>query len=100
MSTLNLNMMRGEDVKPCVTAFHGKSVITGLDVCVRKPLIVTCGLDKSVRAWNYHEHRMELCKYFSEEPLSIALHPTGPCVARAGGPSAPQPVSDWLRDSL
>lgn len=27
--------------------------ITGLDVCIRKPLIATCGLDKSVRLWNY-----------------------------------------------
>jgi hypothetical protein len=27
--------------------------ITGIDVCVRKPLVATCGADKSVRIWNY-----------------------------------------------
>ena len=33
-------------------AFH-RGVITGMDVCIRKPLIATCGLDRSVRIWNY-----------------------------------------------
>ena len=27
--------------------------ITGLDVCHRKPLVATCGLDRSVRIWNF-----------------------------------------------
>lgn len=30
---------------------HGP--ITGMDACVRKPIIATCSLDKSVRIWNY-----------------------------------------------
>lgn len=29
---------------------HG---ITGLDVCIRKSLIITCGADRTVRVWNY-----------------------------------------------
>lgn len=29
------------------------SQITGLDVCIRKPLIATCSTDKSVRIWNF-----------------------------------------------
>ena len=38
------------------TEFHspgidGRSWITGLDTCVRKPLVVTCGLDRTVRVW-------------------------------------------------
>lgn len=33
-------------------SFH-RGVITGMDVCIRKPLIATCGLDRSVRIWNY-----------------------------------------------
>ena len=32
--------------------FHHGS-ITGLDVCVRKPLLITCGTDKTLRMWNY-----------------------------------------------
>lgn len=27
--------------------------ITGLATCIRKPLIATCSLDRSVRIWNY-----------------------------------------------
>ena len=27
--------------------------ITGLDTCIRKPLIATCSVDRSVRIWNY-----------------------------------------------
>ena len=27
--------------------------ITGLDVCIRKPLVSTCSLDRTVRIWNY-----------------------------------------------
>ena len=33
-------------------SFH-RGIITGMDVCIRKPLIATCGLDRSVRIWNY-----------------------------------------------
>lgn len=51
--------------------------ITGLDVCVRKPLIATCGLDKSVRLWNFQERTCELSKGFNDELYSIAIHPTG-----------------------
>ncbi len=46
-------------------------------MCVRKPLIVTCGIDKSVRLWNYLEHTLEGMKYFTEEPYSVAFHPSG-----------------------
>ena len=27
--------------------------ITGLATCIRKPLIATCSLDRSIRIWNY-----------------------------------------------
>ena len=32
-------------------AFHNGQIL-GLDVCMRKPLIATCSLDRSVRIWN------------------------------------------------
>eukprot|EP00899_Mesostigma_viride_P000129 jgi/Mesvir1/10116/Mv16834-RA.2 len=51
--------------------------ITGLDTCVRKPLIATCGMDKSVRVWNYLEKNNDVVKYFPEEAYSIAFHPSG-----------------------
>ncbi|XP_033738759.1 cilia- and flagella-associated protein 57-like [Pecten maximus] len=51
--------------------------ITGLDVCIRKPLIATSSHDRSVRIWNYENCNLELYKEFAEEAYSIALHPSG-----------------------
>jgi len=56
--------------------FHS-SQVSGLDVCIRKPLIATCSLDGSVRIWNYETCHLELYKEFAEEAYSIALHPSG-----------------------
>jgi WD40 repeat protein len=54
---------------------HGQ--ITGLDVCVRKPLMVTCSNDHSVRLWNFLDNSIDLVKVFPEEAYSVALHPSG-----------------------
>lgn len=62
-----------------VQPFHSEK-ITGMDACLRKPLAVTCSIDKSVRLWNYVEKRCELCKYFPEEAYSISMHPSGTAV--------------------
>ncbi|KAI9149781.1 hypothetical protein H9P43_009960 [Blastocladiella emersonii ATCC 22665] len=51
--------------------------VTGMDTCVRKPLIVTCSSDKSVRVWNYQDATSELVKFFAEEASSVAFHPSG-----------------------
>ncbi len=32
-----------------------EGAITSMDICIRKPLIVTCGTDKYIRIWNYVE---------------------------------------------
>lgn len=56
--------------------FHSGQ-ITGMDVCVRKPLVATCGNDRSVRIWNYLDQSIDLCKQFNEETLSVAFHPSG-----------------------
>ncbi|XP_036925516.1 cilia- and flagella-associated protein 57 isoform X2 [Sturnira hondurensis] len=50
--------------------------ITGLATCIRKPLIATCSLDRSVRIWNY-ESNLELYKEYQEEAYAISLHPSG-----------------------
>lgn len=57
-------------------SFH-KSLITGLDVCVRKQLIVTCSLDKTVNVWNYETCKLEISHAFAEECLTVAFHPSG-----------------------
>ena len=46
-------------------------------VCSWKPLVATCGKDKSVRVWNYQEKTVDLDKTFHEEPHSIALQGEG-----------------------
>lgn len=53
------------------------AAVTGLDVCVRKPLVATTGVDGCLRLWNYVEKTQELCEPFGETLLSVALHPSG-----------------------
>ena len=67
---------KNEEARPLSHSFHSKA-ITGLDVCIRKPLVVTCSLDNSVRIWNYQEKNLEVCEFFNDEPHSVAFHPSG-----------------------
>ena len=60
--------------------FHSAGV-RGLDICHRKPLIVTGSDDHTIRIWNYRSHGMELAKKFREEIHSVAIHPDGLYVA-------------------
>lgn len=62
--------------RPLFQSFHSEG-ITGLDVCARKPLAVTCSTDKSVRVWNYLDRTSDIVKFFPEQALSVAIHPTG-----------------------
>lgn len=62
--------------EPLACSWH-TGAITGLDVCVRKPIVVTCGTDKSIRVWNYLSKTLELRADFAEVPLCLALHPSG-----------------------
>lgn len=48
-----------------------------MDICIRKTLVGTCSLDKTVRIWNYLEHSLENMKEFEEEAHAIAFHPSG-----------------------
>ncbi|KAL7985186.1 hypothetical protein Chor_003756 [Crotalus horridus] len=53
------------------------SAVTGLDTCIRKPLVATCSLDKSVRIWNYETNTLDLYKEYQEEAYALAFHPGG-----------------------
>ena len=46
-------------------------------MCQRKPIVVTCGVDRSIKVWNYLTLELELSKEFEESVHSVALHPTG-----------------------
>ncbi|KNE58616.1 hypothetical protein AMAG_18279 [Allomyces macrogynus ATCC 38327] len=72
-----LSSLQSDDVKVEKLSQAHQSAIAGIDVCIRKPLIATCGADLSVRIWNFLENSMEVAKFFKSEPHSIAFHPSG-----------------------
>jgi len=52
--------------------------ITGLDICVRKPWLVSCSAeDQSICIWNYLTKKLEIVKYFNSPIYSVSLHPSG-----------------------
>ena len=65
-----------KNFKLLLTLFHYKG-ITGLDLCIRKSYLVTCGYDRSVKIWNWYEKKMIINKLFNEDPLCVAMHPSG-----------------------
>ena len=76
------NVVRNEvSISPLNNGFHTRvgvsssAAITGMDVCLKRPLVVTCGADSCVRVWNYLEGTCELEQHFAEETLSVAIHP-------------------------
>ena len=75
------NQHKDNGINPVISMFHGPGLnsggITGMDTCVRKPLVATCGMDRTVRIWNIVEQRLDLWKAFQEEPFSLAMHPSG-----------------------
>jgi cilia- and flagella-associated protein 57 len=66
-----------DSVKYVTCSFHGQKPITGMDVCYRKPLVITCSRDQTLRIWNFQTMELELNKVFPEEMFCCALHPSG-----------------------
>jgi WD40 repeat protein len=56
--------------------FHSQE-ITGLDICIRKQLIVTCSRDRSVKIWNFVTKELELSTVLQEVAIAVAFHPSG-----------------------
>ena len=48
-----------------------------MDLCIRKPWIVTFSTDKSIFIWNYLTKKLEICKYFNNKIHSVSFHPSG-----------------------
>lgn len=51
-------------------------------MCMRRPLIATSSLDKTVRIWNYLTKTLELIGVYPEDTLSISMHPDGKLQSR------------------
>lgn len=65
--------------------FHNNN-ITGMDLCMQRPLLATCSHDDStIRIWNYKNFECKLLRMFyfrvkeiGEKPLiTLAFHPFG-----------------------
>ena len=63
-------------MKPLCYLLHNNPV-HAIDISVRKPLIVTCAADRTIRIWNFYNRDCEIWKKFPEEPHSVAIHPSG-----------------------
>jgi cilia- and flagella-associated protein 57 len=81
MSGLSPLTLTVDSVKYVTCSFHGQKAITGMDVCYRKPLVVTCSRDQTLRIWNFQTMELELNKVFPEDMFCCALHPSGLHVA-------------------
>jgi hypothetical protein len=51
-----------DDIKMMQTSFHGPKSIQGMDVCLKKPLIITCSKDNTLRIWNFLTNEIEMTK--------------------------------------
>ncbi|KAK3267166.1 hypothetical protein CYMTET_24263, partial [Cymbomonas tetramitiformis] len=56
--------------------FHA-GAITGMDVSSHRPLLITCGEDKTVRVWNYLDKTCRMKKQFFDDLHCVAIHPSG-----------------------
>ena len=78
INLLNPHTLEPEDIVFSQMSFHGPSAIQGMDVCLKKPLILTCSEDSTLRIWNFLTNELELHKNFAgDEMFCCALHPTG-----------------------
>mmetsp|Transcript_40676 Transcript_40676/g.29297 ORF Transcript_40676/g.29297 Transcript_40676/m.29297 type:complete len:181 (+) Transcript_40676:965-1507(+) len=63
-----------------ITSFHSRA-INGMDYCIKKHILATCSLDKTVRIWQYanNQFTQEVChkSQSGEEAHSVAMHPSG-----------------------
>jgi WD40 repeat protein len=51
--------------------------VVAMDTCRQKPLVFTVSSDKTCRVWHYLKWRCELVHQLTEEPTSVACHPSG-----------------------
>lgn len=59
---------------------HSDKIVSA-DICVRKPYVVTCSPDKSLRVWDFELKRLMFLYTFPEPLVTVAFHPSGYHVA-------------------
>jgi hypothetical protein len=77
---INISLERPTDdakYEYLICPFHSRS-IQGMDICIKKNLVATCSIDKTVRIWNNSTPpSLEICEIFNDEAYSLAFHPSG-----------------------
>ncbi len=85
-SLSSLDCLKSEAHRPefldCISSFHspgpsGSSRVIAIDVCVWKPWIATCGEDRFLRIWNYHQKITETVREFAMKLSAVSMHPCG-----------------------
>ncbi|EAY19184.1 hypothetical protein TVAG_214090 [Trichomonas vaginalis G3] len=76
VSLSNGDIILNPEEKPLIMPFHDGPIFS-CSTCCRKPLIATCGADKTVRVWNYLDNSLEICKEFTESVYCVSFHPDG-----------------------
>ena len=59
----------GTEYDYLVTNFHS-GLINGIDLCIRKSIVATCGADKTVKIWSYNDEyvfKLEFSQEFVDE---------------------------------
>ena len=73
---INITDIEKQSFKHIVSPFHFDS-IEGMDICISKPYIITCSLDKNLKIWDYKKKSLVTTKTFDDEMYSVAYHPSG-----------------------
>lgn len=64
-----------------ISPFHSQA-ISGIQTCLKRQIIVTSGIDRSLRVWSYNNTssnilKLEICETTFDEVLALALHASG-----------------------
>jgi len=76
ISLSNGDFITNGEEKPQIMPFH-RGPILSCSTCCRKPLVATCGEDKTVRVWNYLDNSLEIVKEFQESVYCVSFNPDG-----------------------
>ena len=72
----DLSFRTNDEEKSLIPPFHNGAILS-CSTCCRRPLVATCGEDKTIRIWNYLDNSLEIIKEFQENIYSVSLHPDG-----------------------
>ncbi|KAK8881835.1 hypothetical protein M9Y10_044471 [Tritrichomonas musculus] len=70
------NLILNNEEKPVLLPYHDGQILC-CSTCIRKPIVATCGADRTVRVWNYLENSLDIIKEYQDPVYCVSLHPDG-----------------------